>query len=446
MSYDFEPDTQVRLSNVGKSFRIYDKPSARLRQMLPFKSENYFRDHWAVRGVNLTIRRRETVGIIGANGSGKSTLLQMICNTLSPSEGDVRVSGRIAALLELGAGFNSEFTGVENVYLVGSLYGLTRAEIEQRFESIKNFADIGEHLTQPVKTYSSGMYVRLAFAIIAHVDADILVIDEALAVGDAIFTQKCMRFIRNFRSHGTLIFVSHDMGSVLNLCNRAVWLDKGQVRMVDSAKSVCDAYLHFANQEISGLDLTLNESVHDAKDDAGSGLNEADSLESANYSCEMFITNNLTDANGWRTGHGEITSISLSVAGRSDFSDEPLRGGELVTLKITATAHEKFDSPILGFLVRDRLGQDLFGENTLKFTNSNKISLKSGEKITAKFSFRLPFLPNGTYSLMASFADGDLFENIQHHWMHDAILLRVASSDVRYGLMAISFNEVDLCK
>lgn len=189
------------------------------------------------------VQKGETIGIIGRNGSGKSTLLQIICGTLTPSGGRVAINGRVAALLELGAGFNPEFTGRENVYMNAALLGLSKAQIEERLDAIFAFADIGGFVDQPVKTYSSGMYVRLAFAVIAHVDADVLVIDEALAVGDAFFTQKCMRFLRAFMERGTVLFVSHDTNAVVNLCTRVVWLDKGRVREIGPAKDVCDSYL-----------------------------------------------------------------------------------------------------------------------------------------------------------------------------------------------------------
>ena len=202
-------------------------------------------------------KRGETVGIIGRNGSGKSTLLQMICGTLNPTGGSIQTHGRIAALLELGSGFNPEFSGRENVYMNGAVLGLSREDIDQRFDAIAAFADIGEFIEQPVKTYSSGMYVRLAFAVIAHVDAEILVIDEALAVGDAVFTQKCMRFLRKFKEEGTLIFVSHDMGSVLNLCERAVWLHHGQLRQMGESKEIAEAYLQYTLQEVYGQDAKL---------------------------------------------------------------------------------------------------------------------------------------------------------------------------------------------
>ena len=181
----------------------------------------------------------------------------MICGTLNPSGGTIKINGRVAALLELGAGFNPEFTGRENVYMAAMLYGLTEAQIGSRFERIAAFADIGDFIEQPVKTYSSGMYVRLAFAVIAHVDADILVVDEALAVGDAVFTQKCMRFIREFQKHGTLLFVSHDTGAVQNLCKSAIWLSHGQVRMTGTSKEVSETYLQFTLQEVYGEEAKL---------------------------------------------------------------------------------------------------------------------------------------------------------------------------------------------
>ena len=254
MSSDFA----IEVLGLGKAFQVYSKPSDRLKQMIWRGRRKYYIDFWALNNVNLKVMKGESFGIIGRNGSGKSTLLQLICGTLNPTTGHVNVRGKIAALLELGAGFNPEFSGVENIYMAGSLYGLSRDEINSRFDEITSFADIGEHIHQPVKTYSSGMYVRLAFAVIAHVDADILIIDEALAVGDAVFSQKCMRFIREFRKKGTLLFVSHDMGSVLNLCEKAIWLHSGSIRLFGSAKDVSEAYLQYTLQEVYGQDAQLH--------------------------------------------------------------------------------------------------------------------------------------------------------------------------------------------
>ena len=213
----------IKVEHLSKTYLIYDRPADRLKQFIGPRLQrlvgkppvNYYHEFWALRDVSFEVKKGETVGIIGRNGSGKSTLLQLICGTLNPSGGIVQTNGRVAALLELGAGFNPEFTGRENVYMNGAVLGLTPEEIDARFDDIAAFAEIGEFIEQPIKTYSSGMLVRLAFAVIAHVDADILVIDEALAVGDAVFTQKCMRFLRRFMEKGTILFVSHDISFLI---------------------------------------------------------------------------------------------------------------------------------------------------------------------------------------------------------------------------------------
>lgn len=218
----------IQVSNLSKCYHIYDRPQDRLIQMLTLGRNRRYREFWALRDVSFEIGRGETVAIIGRNGSGKSTLLQMICGTVNPTHGSVVTHGRVAALLELGSGFNPEFTGRENVYLNASVIGLTREEIDARFGDIAAFAAIGEFIEQPVKTYSSGMYARLAFAIAIHADPDILIVDETLSVGDARFTAKCMRRIKDIQSRGaTILFVSHDVTSVRTLCERAIWLDRG---------------------------------------------------------------------------------------------------------------------------------------------------------------------------------------------------------------------------
>ena len=212
-------DIAIRVQNITKTYQIYDKPQDRLKQSLWRGRKQFYREFKALDDVSFEVKKGETVGIIGRNGSGKSTLLQIICGTLAPTSGTVEVNGRVAALLELGAGFNPEFTGKENVYMNASILGLSKEEIDAKYDDIVAFADIGDFIEQPVKTYSSGMYVRLAFAVIAHVDADILVIDEALAVGDVFFTQKCMRFIEQYQENGgAILFVSHDMATVTKLC------------------------------------------------------------------------------------------------------------------------------------------------------------------------------------------------------------------------------------
>src|SRR4249919_905986 len=227
-----------------KSFPIYSKPHHRLLQMFSRGRKNrWFNEFIALRGVDMDVRRGETVGIVGRNGSGKSTLLQIICGTLTPNGGSVQVNGRVAALLELGAGFNPEFTGRENIYLNGTVLGLTREEVEERFESIVGFAEIHDFIDQPVKTYSSGMYVRLAFAVAINVTPDILIVDEALSVGDEAFQRKCFAKIESIRDGGaTVLFVSHSSGAVVELCDRAILLDHGEVIAEGAPKRVISQY------------------------------------------------------------------------------------------------------------------------------------------------------------------------------------------------------------
>lgn len=437
-------DIAISVEGLGKCYQIYEKPRDRLLQIFCRGKKNFFREFWALRDVSFTVRKGETVGIIGRNGSGKSTLLQMICGTLNPTLGNVTVNGKVAALLELGAGFNPEFTGRDNVYMAASLYGLGREEVDKRFHLIETFADIGEHIDQPVKNYSSGMYVRLAFAVIAHVDADILVIDEALAVGDAVFTQKCMRFIRKFKESGTLIFVSHDMNSVLNLCQDAVWLHKGDLVKTGAAKAIAEDYLQYTLQEVYGEDAKL-QALAETSNSPNQVLNEA--LEAnepilLDYESKIKITDNLSQANGWKSGAGEITSVHLTTYDNQEKT--VFKGGESVKLVISARADALFDRPILGFIVKDRLGQDLFGENTLPFTTLNPQEIQPGQKIEGEFKFKLPMLPNGQYVVMASLANGDINEHVQHHWLHDALIINVSSSKVRWGLVGINFSKVDL--
>src|SRR5215813_6102786 len=236
--------SQVEFQDVSKSYSIYDSPSDRLKELVTPRRFKFHRDFWALRNVSFDIRSGETFCIVGENGSGKSTLLQMVAGILAPTSGKVTVSGRVSALLELGSGFNPEFTGRDNVYLNGSIMGLSTREIDRKFREIEDFAEIGDFIRQPVKTYSSGMVVRLAFAVAIHVDPEILLVDEALAVGDIYFRQRCMRKVHELRSHGvTILFVSHAVGDVKAIGDRALWLDKGRIRELGPTDAVVSKYL-----------------------------------------------------------------------------------------------------------------------------------------------------------------------------------------------------------
>lgn len=438
-------DVVISVKNLSKCYQIYSQPHDRLKEsiyprvqrLLGKPARQYFREFWALKNVSFEVRRGETVAIIGRNGSGKSTLLQLICGTLDSTGGTVTTKGRVAALLELGAGFNPEFTGRENVYMSGAILGLRKEEIDQRFDAIAAFAEIGDFIEQPVKVYSSGMFVRLAFAVIAHVDADILIIDEALAVGDAVFTQKCMRYIRDFQKRGTLLFVSHDMGSVQNLCQNGIWLAHGEAMMIGSSQEVSEAYLQHTLQETYGKDAKL--SAVERKKVAPVAKETKRALD---YTAQVVVQDNLEHAKGWQTGVMELLSVTLD---RLDSANEgAFLGGERVCLTVRAKAHQDLPQPILGFTVRDRLGQELFGENTLPFTDLQASPVAAGQEFSAEFTFVLPMLPNGEYAVMASAATGTLYDNIQHHFLHDILVLTVSSSKIRWGLVGLPFEHVVL--
>ena len=253
-------DISIKVSNLSKCYQIYDQPRDRLKQfilprlrgMLGQPPKQYFREFWALRDVSFEVKKGETVGIIGRNGSGKSTLLQMICGTLNPTSGNIQTHGRIAALLELGSGFNPEFTGRENVYMNGAVLGLSREEIDQRYDAIAAFADIGDFIGQPVKTYSSGMMVRLAFAVSIKVDPTLMIVDEALAVGDMNFQAKCMTALTRIQDNGaTVVFVSHDVGAVRSLCRQAVYLEHGQIKAIGKAPEIAEQYVRTMREEMS---------------------------------------------------------------------------------------------------------------------------------------------------------------------------------------------------
>lgn len=444
----------ISVTNLSKCYQIYESPRDRLKQFVVPRLQHltgqvpkqYFREFWALKDVSFEVKKGETVGIIGRNGSGKSTLLQMICGTLNPTSGSIQTNGRIAALLELGSGFNPEFTGRDNVYMNAAVLGLSKKVIDARFDDITAFADIGDFIEQPVKTYSSGMMVRLAFAVIAHVDADILVVDEALAVGDAFFTQKCMRFLRNFMKTGTVLFVSHDTGAVVNLCNKAILINRGQVVELGTPKDVIEHYLatlYESSQEVGGV---LADETNMSASPMGSPGEYRDMREvlinASTLRNDIEIFQFKPDQEGFGTGGAKIVSVRLL-----DQAGAPLSwvvGGEDVILDIRCRAHQDIFRPIIGFQFKDRLGQVIFSDNTfLAYQNRPPIA-EAGTEIVARFEFRLPVLPSGDYSISPAVAEGTQEQHVQHHWLHDAMMVRVHSTSVCFGLIGVPMKKISL--
>lgn len=449
----------IEVKNLSKAFSSYANPQDRLKQgfysfiakiaftqsirrLAEKKSATFSKTFWALDNINFEVKKGETVGIIGRNGSGKSTLLQIICGTLAPTNGEAIVQGRVAALLELGSGFNPEYSGRENVYLNGQLLGLSKAQVTDRFDAIAEFADIGAYIDQPVKTYSSGMFVRLAFAVIANVDADILIIDEALAVGDAFFTQKCMRFLRHFMTKGTILFVSHDTAAIKSLCSKAIWLDHGKLKISGDSKEVSEQYLEtlFEASEQTG------DKVQHAIDTALSGLKKKELNDMRVQQPEDEALDNpirvfdfSPDAQSFGLGGARILDVCFLDKNERKF--QWILGGAEVKLEITFLSIIKLDSPIIGFYLKDRLGQNLFGSNTFPRARKTYTENTIGK---AEFIFNMPLLASGDYSLCVAIANGTQLEHVQHHWIHDALLIKADGMNEVVGLVGVPMKSVNL--
>lgn len=438
-------DIAIRVKNITKTYQIYEKPQDRLKQSLWRGRKQFFREFKALDDVSFEVKKGETVGIIGRNGSGKSTLLQIICGTLTPTSGTIEVNGRVAALLELGAGFNPEFTGKENVYMNATILGLSKEEIDDKYDDIVAFADIGNFIDQPVKSYSSGMYVRLAFAVIAHVDADILVIDEALAVGDVFFTQKCMRFLRKFMKTGTVLFVSHDTSAVVNLCPLAVWLQNGKTQLIADAKTVCEKYLenlYVEQQDIHSEKEKPKLQPNNDKKDFERVDGRLKYINQSKYRNDIEIFKFNSNAEHFGDGSASITGVYLL-----NEKAEPLSwvvGGDRVSLLVKSKACQLIQRPIVGFFVKDRLGQVLFGDNTYITYIDKSLQVKEGEVFSAKFSFTMPVLPQGNYTITVAIADGTQGEHTQCCWIHDALAFESHASSVTCGLAGVPMLEVEM--
>jgi len=387
-------------TNISKVYRIYRKPADRLKEALWFGARPLHEDFRALWNVSFEVEPGETMGIVGANGSGKSTLLQILCGILEPTTGRVSREGRVAALLELGAGFNPEFSGRENVFINGEIMGLTRTEIERAMPSIERFAGIGEFMERPVKTYSSGMYVRLAFSTAIHVEPEILVVDEALAVGDAVFANRCVRKLKELQAAGvTIVFVSHDLGLVKQICNRAIFLEDGKIVEQGDPSAVINRYVGTVLEGQKAFDVETDR----LQAESGSG---SDRFE-------------FSHRHGDRVA--EIVEVELL-----DADGKPTRGvgsGDPLSVRVAAKFHAEQPSPMIGMLIRTRNGLDVFGTNTS--IEDVKIGpCAAGDSVTVEFSFECWLTPQEyTLTVAAQYSEG-----YSHDWLDDVITFRVVDA------------------
>jgi len=416
-------DVAIHVRGVSKCYQIYDRPQDRLKQSIVPRlrgwvgkvKRDYFREFWAVRDVSFEVNKGETVGIIGRNGSGKSTLLQMICGTLTPSSGDIEISGRVAALLELGSGFNPEFTGRENVFLNGSILGLTQREIAARFDQIVEFADIGNFIDQPVKTYSSGMFVRLAFAVQAHIDASIVVIDEALAVGDVFFRQRCYARLDELRNAGAaILLVSHSMPDIEQYCNRAVLLDRGRLRFIGPASEATKHYYllhqsHRANHASGGGVTVAPEGQHN------NGIHRVIAASSIDISAKPQVSN------------GQARCTGLALCGAGDVPCNVFRQGDTAVFFYEFAISNVVGIPICGIVIKNERGVNVHGKNSWQTNADVTGSLDARTKVSCRQEIKLDLAPGEyTFEVGLAVVPATTWKN-RDHISHDAM----SSSEMR---------------
>jgi lipopolysaccharide transport system ATP-binding protein len=412
---------QVTVTNVSKMYRMYAVPSDRLKEMASLGRRIYHRDFWALRDISFQVGRGETYGIIGPNGSGKSTLLEILTGILQPTTGRARATGRVAALLDLGAGFNPEFTGRENIFMNGEIMGLARAEVARSFPRIAEFAEIGDFIDQPMKTYSTGMWVRLAFSAAIHVDPDVLVVDEALAVGDAIFANRCVRKFRELKARGvTVVLVSHDLALVKMICDRAMLLWEGRTEAEGDPGEVANRY--------NGMVLDRQRAFVAAGEECGvriAGCGMPDTPHSA-----LDTPHSL----GWSFRHGDRAAEVLQVElyGANGQPTRVVSSGEKLRVRVLARFAERHPNPVVGVMIRTRIGMEVYGTNTMleQIDCGGGEALEPGDLLEVNFEFACSLTPQEyTLTVATQRPDGS-----SHDWLDDVLSFQVLDTRPTAGV------------
>lgn len=415
-------DAAVRAEDITKIYPLYAKQSDRLLESLDPRRRPRHRDFYALQDVSFDVAPGECVGFVGRNGSGKSTLLKILTGVLTPSAGVFEIRGKVSALLELGAGFNMEYTGIENIYLNAAIMGFTREETDARLPDILEFADIGDFVYQPVKMYSSGMFVRLAFALAINVDPDILIVDEALSVGDSYFQQKCYRKFMDFKKQGkTILFVTHDMGSIIKYCNRAFLLDSGHIVSSGRPKTIVDQY----KKLLSGI-------AFDAAEAALSSDEEQMAAEPEEEPGTLWKSHYTLNEQDLVYGDGEIEITDFGIFDENGRLCIAVNKGETYTIRMKVEAHEDVVDPIFAFTIKDVKGNEITGTNTY-YENVATGTLRKGDELTISFTQRIDlqgsqfFLSLGATKYLA---DGRLKV---FHRLYDIIELNILSAKTTVG-------------
>lgn len=411
----------IQVRHLSKKYAIYVHPRDKLREVLHLGRKMRHKEFWALQDVSFDVEHGQTLGIIGQNGSGKSTLLQILAGIMRQTQGDCYVTGKVSALLELGSGFNPEFTGRENVFMNGAILGMNKRQMQERLGAIARFAEIGDFMDQPVKTYSSGMFMRLAFAVAVNVDPDILLVDEALSVGDLIFQHRCMHRMNHLRATGkTTVLVTHDLTAVTKFCNRALLLDAGRLIEDGAPDMVVNKYraLMFERERRYG---------HFDGDEKGTVEGEVVTGE------HMPVVRSIPNIDH-RFGNGAARILGVELLDENGSPSREVQGGRIVVLRISAEFLKDVSRPILGYTMRDRLGIDISACNT-NFAGSVLPSARSGQIYTSDFRIHLPRMAAGSYSIAPAVAAGDLTKHDMCDWIDNALIFNLQADDLVYGTL-----------
>jgi len=413
-----DKNVAIKLECVSKCFYIYEKPHHRILKSLMRGKKSYGEEYWALNDASFEIEKGQTVGIIGSNGAGKSTLLQILAGTMAPTSGKVTVNGRVTALLELGAGFNPEFTGIENIYLTGAIYGLQKDEIDEKFDEIESFAEIGDFIRQPVKTYSSGMYVRLAFAIQASLEPDIFIVDEALAVGDAAFVHKCMRRFHQLKENGTtILLVTHDATAVRTLCERAIWLDKGVIRLDGEPKVVVDRYLADSRRQ-PVFEQKADNKKGDTQGSASPSINSGKNVENELLNIDQRYGDQACSLVG--AGLYDVEKRKVNIVS----NDSKI----IVRVSYKNNSLPKDHPIIIGYSLRNHRGIDIASNNS-ELENTKIVSPDIGLIDTTAIVIELPLLHPGSYAFTISINYRDSDDSMNNADSISSLVVFDVSSD-----------------
>lgn len=424
-------EVAISVDNVSKMYKLYDNPMDRLKESLGLSRKKRYKEHYALHNVSFHVNRGETVGIIGTNGSGKSTVLKIITGVLSPTEGQVHVDGRISALLELGAGFNNEYSGLENVYLNGTMIGFSREEIDARLQDILDFADIGDFIHQPVKTYSSGMFVRLAFAVAINIEPEILIVDEALSVGDVFFQAKCYHKFEEFKKMGkTILFVSHDLGSISQYCDRVILLNKGSKMAEGTPKEMIDLYKKVLVNQASGKEDSEEDKEapvpEKTENRAGDFRKENVKEPAGEWKSYMLISPDIQDY-----GNGSAKIIDFGIFDEDGQVTNTVYKMKKFTIRMKVRFMETVENPIFAFSLKDIKGNELTGTNTV-IEKVETGTVNKGE--TVEIAFRQVMrLQGGQYLLQLGCTGFVGEEFLVYHRLYDSCCIQVISNKTTVG-------------